>query len=202
MFGAFSYMAFTLTGVSGFASSSVPWLLVLFGVGLFIGNFIGGRAADKSLGATLITLLIGLVIILAVFSQVAGSQAATIIALVLMGAFGFATVPAMQMRIMRHSKEAQTLGSGANIAAFNVGNAFGAWIGGITIAAGLGYASPLWAGSLVTAAGLVVLVIAGLSRGGELRRSSTAPDAGQQAAVGEPQTVSASNATVQTGQSA
>lgn len=202
MFGAFSYMAFTLTGVSGFASSSVPWLLVLFGVGLFIGNFLGGRAADKNLGATLITLLIGLVIILAVFSQVAGSQIAAIIALIVMGGFGFATVPAMQMRIMRHSKDAQTLGSGANIAAFNVGNALGAWIGGITIAAGLGYASPLWAGSLVTAAGLVVLVIAGFSRGGELRRSSTAPDAGRQAAAGEPHTVTAQNVTAQTGQSA
>ncbi|QQB15074.1 MFS transporter [Brevibacterium casei] len=174
MFGAFTYMAFTLTGVSGFAASTVPWLLVLFGVGLFIGNFLGGRAADRSLGATLLTLLIGLVVILAVFSQVAGSQPATIIALFLMGGFGFATVPALQMRIMNHSGTAQTLGSGANIAAFNVGNAFGAWVGGLTIAAGLGYASPLWAGALVTLAGLVVFVIAGLSRGGELRRSGPA----------------------------
>lgn len=123
------------------------------------------------------------------FSQVAGNQIATIIALALMGGFGFATVPAMQMRIMRHAKEAQTLGSGANIAAFNVGNAFGAWIGGITIAVGLGYASPLWACSLVTAASLVVLVIAGFSRGGGLRRSSIEPHAEQPAAAdGEQQT--------------
>ncbi|NNV08185.1 MFS transporter, partial [Geobacillus sp. MMMUD3] len=69
-----------------------------------------------------------------------------------------------------HSEGAQTLGSGANIAAFNVGNAFGAWVGGLTIAAGLGYASPLWAGALVTLAGLVVFLVAGLGRGGELRR--------------------------------
>lgn len=172
MFGAFSYMAFTLTGVTGFASSTVPWLLVLFGVGLFVGNMLGGRAADKNLGRTLLVLLVGLVIILAVFSQIAGSQIATIIALVFMGGFGFATVPAMQMRIMRHSQAAPTLGSGANIAAFNVGNAFGAWIGGITIAAGLGYSSPLWAGSLVTVAGLIVFLIGGLARGGELRRTS------------------------------
>lgn len=170
MFGAFTYMAFTLTGVSGFAASTVPWLLVLFGVGLFVGNFLGGRAADRNLGATLLTLFIGLIVILAVFSQVAGSQVATIVALFLMGGFGFATVPPLQMRIMGHSEGAQTLGSGANIAAFNVGNAFGAWVGGLTIAAGLGYASPLWAGALVTLAGLVVFLIAGLGRGGELRR--------------------------------
>lgn len=103
MFGAFSYMAFTLTGVTGFASSTVPWLLVLFGVGLFIGNILGGKAADRNLGRTLLVLLIGLVIILAVFSQLADSKVATIIALIFMGGFGFATVPAMQMRIMRHS---------------------------------------------------------------------------------------------------
>lgn len=170
MFGAFSYIAFTLTGVSGFATETVPWLLVLFGVGLFIGNFVGGRAADKNLGATLLTLLIGLVIILAGFSQVAGSKIATIVALLLMGGFGFATVPGLQMRIMNHTAAAQTLGSGANIAAFNVGNAFGAWIGGITIAAGLGYTSPLWAGAIVTLAGLAVFLIAGFAPGGELRR--------------------------------
>lgn len=171
MFGAFSYMAFTLTGVSGFSSAAVPWLLVLFGVGLFVGNILGGRAADQNLGRTLLTLLIGLVVILAVFSQVASSQIATIVALVVMGGFGFATVPAMQMRIMRHSGDAQTLGSGANIAAFNIGNALGAWIGGLTIAAGLGYTSPLWAGSIVTVGGLATLLIAGFARGGELRRS-------------------------------
>lgn len=172
MLGAFSYMAFTLTGVTGFASSTVPWLLVLFGVGLFIGNILGGKAADKNLGRTLLVLLIGLVIILAAFSQLADSKVATIIALVFMGGFGFATVPAMQMRIMRHSQDAPTLGSGANIAAFNVGNAFGAWIGGLTIAAGLGYSSPLWAGALVTLAGLIVFLIGAFTRGGELRRAS------------------------------
>lgn len=183
MFGAFTYMAFTLTGVSGFAATTVPWLLVLFGVGLFVGNFLGGKAADRNLGTTLLVLLIGLIVILAVFSQVAGSQIATILALVLMGGFGFATVPALQMRIMGHSQHAQTLGSGANIAAFNVGNAFGAWIGGLTIAAGFGYASPLWAGALVTLAGLVVFLIAGLSRGGELRRPAAVPTEPAEAVV-------------------
>lgn len=182
MFGAFSYMAFTLTGVSGFASSTVPWLLALFGVGLFIGNFLGGRSADKNIGMTLLVLLIGLVIILAVFSRVAGNQIGTIIALFFMGGFGFAAVPALQMRIMIHSKEAQTLGSGTNIAAFNVGNAVGAWIGGLTIASGLGYSSPLWAGSLVTVAGLIVFLIAGFARGGELRRTSKTPGGTEQAA--------------------
>ena len=64
------------------------------------------------------------------------------------------------MRVMAYADRAPTLASGANIAAFNLGNALGAWAGGLTLAAGLGYTSPLWAGAGVTALGLVVLLVA------------------------------------------
>ncbi|ATG54050.1 MFS transporter [Brachybacterium ginsengisoli] len=174
MFGAFTYIAFTLTGVSGFASSTVPWLLVLFGAGLFAGNLLGGRFADRNLFATLTVLLGLLAVILAAFALTAESKAATIIALVLMGGIGFATVPGLQMRIMAHASAAPTLASGANIAAFNVGNAVGAWIGGLTLAAGLGYTSPLWAGAAITLVGLAVYLIAARLRGGELAPTPTA----------------------------
>ncbi|MEU6204010.1 MFS transporter [Micromonospora musae] len=159
MFGAFTYIAYTLTEVSGFASSSVPWLLVLFGVGLFAGNLLAGRAADTSLSRTLVVVLTALTVVLAAFALTAGNKASTIAALVLMGGFGFATVPPLQMRIMHYAQQAPTLASGANIAAFNVGNALGAWVGGLTIAAGLGYTSPIWAGAALTLAGLVVLLL-------------------------------------------
>ncbi len=171
MFGAFTYIAFTLTGVGGFAPSTVPWLLILFGVGLFAGNILGGRAADKNLPKTLITLLVVLTVVLVGFALTAQNQIAAILALVLMGGVGFATVPGMQMRIMNHAAHAPTLASGANIAAFNIGNAFGAWVGGLTIAAGLGYTSPLWAGAAITVAGLLVLLIAVRVRGGEYAKN-------------------------------
>ena len=183
MFGAFTYIAFTLTEVSGFASSTVPWLLILFGAGLFVGNLVGGKAADKNLGATLLTLLVLLTVVLAVFALTATSQVATMISLVLMGAVGFATVPGLQMRVMRHASAAPTLASGANIAAFNIGNAFGAWVGGLTLAAGLGYTSPLWAGAAVTLAGLVVMLVAALVRGGERAEARTARRARERPAV-------------------
>ncbi|OZG29694.1 MFS transporter [Williamsia sp. 1138] len=160
MFGAFTYIAYTLTDVTGFASSSVPWLLVLFGVGLFIGNYVGGKLADRALTTSLTATLAILTVVLIVFAATAGSQIMTIISLTLMGAFGFATVPALQMRIMNYASTAPTLASGANIAAFNVGNALGAWIGGLTIAGGLGYTSPIWAGAIVTVSGLAVLLFA------------------------------------------
>ncbi|WP_067439850.1 MFS transporter [Nocardioides jensenii] len=160
MFGAFTYIAYTLTGVSGFADSWIPWLLVLFGVGLFVGNLFGGRAANKDVARTLYVVLGALAVVMVFFALAAESKALTVVALFLMGAFGFATVPGLQMRVMEHAGRAPTLASGANIGAFNLGNAIGAWLGGLTISAGLGYVSPLWVGAGLTLAALVVLAVA------------------------------------------
>ncbi|WP_020076119.1 MFS transporter [Cryocola sp. 340MFSha3.1] len=169
MFGAFTYIAYTLTGVSGFASSAVPWLLILFGLGLFAGNWVGGRLADRSIDGTLLWLLAALAVVLVGFALVAGIPVGAVIALVLMGAFGFATVPALQLRVLSYASHAPTLASGGNIAAFNLGNALGAWLGGLTIAAGLGYTSPLWVGAAMTVGALVVIAIAAAA---SRRRSS------------------------------
>jgi DHA1 family inner membrane transport protein len=160
MFGAFTYIAYTLTEVSGFAATAVPWLLVLFGVGLFAGNTLGGKAADRNVDRTLLVVLAVLFVILVIFALTAGSQALTIASLLLMGGFGFATVPGLQARVMKYASSAPTLASGANIGAFNVGNALGAWLGGVTIAAGLGYTSPIWAGAGITLLGLAVMACA------------------------------------------
>jgi DHA1 family inner membrane transport protein len=157
MFGAFTYIAFTLTEVTGFSAATVPWLLILFGVGLFIGNTAGGKAADKNVDRTLVLVLSALVIVLVVFALTSASQPMTIASMVLLGGFGFATVPGLQMRVMKYASNAPTLASGANIGAFNVGNALGAWMGGVTITAGLGYTSPIWAGAGITLLGLGVM---------------------------------------------
>ncbi|MGN8048937.1 MFS transporter [Curtobacterium sp. 22159] len=172
MFGAFTYIAYTLTDVSGFPSSSVPWLLIVFGIGLFIGNFAGGKLASRSIDGTLLVVLAILTVVLAVFALVATSPVLTIVALVLMGAFGFATVPVLQTRVMHYADHAPTLASGANIAAFNLGNALGAWIGGLTIAVGLGYTSPIWAGAGITLAAVVLTALAA----GAARRGRAAHD--------------------------
>jgi DHA1 family inner membrane transport protein len=163
MFGAFTYIAFTLTEVTGFSASTVPWLLIVFGVGLFIGNTIGGKAADRNVDRTLIVVLAVLVVILAAFALTANNQILTVASLVLMGGFGFATVPGLQMRVRKFAAGAPTLASGANSGAFNVGTALGAWLGGVTITAGLGYTSPIWAGAGITLLGLAVMLIAAAS---------------------------------------
>ena len=184
MFGAFTYIAFTLTEVSGFAASTVPWLLIVFGVGLFIGNTIGGKAADRNVDRTLIVVLAGLVVVLAAFALTAGNQMLTVASIVLMGGFGFATVPGLQMRVMKYASSAPTLASGANIGAFNVGNALGAWLGGVTITAGLGYTSPIWAGAGITLLGLAVMVIA--AAGAKRSAGKTGSDTAAQQAPSAP----------------
>ncbi len=129
-----------------------------------MGNILGGRFASKRLDLTLVVMLAGLAVVLAVFALTAASPVATIIALVLMGAFGFGTVPGLQTRVMHYAPEAPTLASSANIAAFNLGNALGAWIGGITISVGLGFTSPLWGGAAITATAVVVMAVAATRR--------------------------------------
>lgn len=160
MFGTFTYIAPILTEVSGFSDSSVPWLLVLFGVGLFVGNLLGGRAADTLLDGTLLLFLSALIVVLVAFAVVAGHPWAAGVALFLLGAVGFASVPGMQMRVLEFAGAAPTLASGVNISAFNTGNAIGAYIGGLTITAGLGYRSPIWVGAALALIALILMTIA------------------------------------------
>ncbi|WP_323095927.1 MFS transporter [Intrasporangium sp. YIM S08009] len=160
MFGAFMYVEPLLTRVSGFSESAVPWLLVLFGVGLFAGNLLGGRWADRALTRTLVTLTVALGASLVAFGLLAGSRWGAAAMLLAMGFFGFATVPGLQMRVLEHASAAPTMASSANIAAFNVGNFLGVWLSGLAIAGGLGWTSPLWVGATLSGLGLVVLLAA------------------------------------------
>ena len=169
MFGAFTYIAFTLTEVAGFAASMVPWLLVVFGVGLFAGNVLGGKLADRNLDASLLAFLGALTLVLVFFALTAANPIATVVSLILMGGFGFGVVPGLQMRVMRYANGATTLASGANIAAFNLGNALGAGAGGSLIASGLGYTAPIWAGA---AAALVAFLVMALAAAGARRRAA------------------------------
>jgi DHA1 family inner membrane transport protein len=157
MFGAFTYITPMMTDIAGFTPGSVTWLLIVFGVGLFLGNLAGGKAADRALTPTLVLLLTALAVVLAALTFTAHAKIPAIITLLLMGGFGFAIVPGLQMRVLHFASDAPTMASSANIAAFNLGNAIGAYLGGRTIAAGLGLTSPAWVGALLTVAALAIL---------------------------------------------
>jgi len=177
MFGAFSYIAYTFTEVSGFSSTDVAWLLMVYGVGLVVGNLIGGRAADHDRDRALVLALAGLTVTLAAFGLLASSAPASVILVFLMGVFGFAGVPGMITRVTDYAQGA-ALAAGANVSASNIGNALGAWAGGLAITAGLGYTAPLYVGAGLVLVAVVVMVVAAgrVSYGDEgIRREARLP---------------------------
>ncbi|MFE7666333.1 MFS transporter [Streptomyces celluloflavus] len=160
VFAAVTYLASMLTEVTGFAPSSVIWLTAVFGLGMVVGNLISGRFTDRAMMPMLYVSLTGLALALAAFTFTAHNKVAATITIALIGAFGFATVPPLQKRVMDQAAAAPTLASAGNIAAFNFGNALAAWLGGLVISAGLGFTAPNWVGALMTVAALGVALIA------------------------------------------
>ncbi|MFD7815059.1 MFS transporter [Streptomyces sp. NPDC059785] len=159
VFAAVTYIAPMMTHVAGFADGSVTWLLVLFGLGMVGGNLIGGRFADRALMPMLYVSLGGLAVVLVLFTLTAHNKILAAVTIALIGALGFATVPPLQKRVLDQAHGAPTLASAVNIGAFNLGNALSAWLGGIVIAAGLGYTAPNWVGAVLAAAALVLAVL-------------------------------------------
>lgn len=171
MFGGFTYIAYTLTRVTHFADSSIPYILFLFGIGVFVGNNIGGRSADKHLKATISGYLGALFFILVIFALTASNKTAAVLSILIMGVLGFAPVSAVQMRVMRYASNAPSLASGANIASFNIGNTIGAAAGGFLIAKNFGYTSPLWSAAVLTLIALIIFFLADLDEKRVARRS-------------------------------
>ncbi|MCE7011182.1 MFS transporter [Kibdelosporangium philippinense] len=162
VFASFTYIAPMMTDIAGFSSGMVTWLLVLFGVGMVAGNLFGGKAADKALMPSLYGILAVLAIVLGVFTFTAHAQIPAAITILVFGVAASATVAPLQARVMDKAEGAPALASAANIAAFNLGNAGGAWLGGLAIDEGLGYTAPNWIGALLAVAGLAVALYSGL----------------------------------------
>lgn len=158
IFALFTYIAPILTRMSGFSDAAVSPILLLFGGGAIVGNLLGGRFADRwPTGSVLGTLLL-LAIVLGLVAVTAHSQIAVIIAVALLGAAAFATAAPLQMAVLRQASGAgQSLASSFNIAAFNLGNAIGAWLGGAVIAQ-VGLGAVPWIAALAPLAAVVVVL--------------------------------------------
>ncbi|MGI3230991.1 MFS transporter [Streptomyces sp. GTA36] len=160
LFSAYSYITPMLTDSAGYADSSVTLLLALFGVGATIGNLLGGRLADRSMRGTLFGGLVSLVAVLALFPLLMGTAWSAALAVVLLGTAAFVTSSPLLLMVMEKASSAPSLASSANQAAFNLANAGGAWIGGLTLAAGFGTTSPALAGAALAVLGLGVATLA------------------------------------------
>ncbi|QND14889.1 MFS transporter [Rhizobium leguminosarum bv. trifolii] len=155
MFAMFSYIASTTTEVAMLPETAVPIMLVLFGVGMNAGNFIGSWLADKSLLGTIGGSLVYNIVVLTIFSLTAANPYMLGLSVFLVGC-GFAAGPALQTRLMDVAADAQTLAAASNHSAFNIANAIGAWLGGLVIAGGYGFAATGYVGAALSFLGLFV----------------------------------------------
>ena len=156
VFTVFTYIQPLLIRVVGFQEGAVSSILLLFGVGMIAGNLLGGRLADRCLPQALVSTLAALVAVLALMSLALRQEVAAVIFVGLLGVAAFATVPPLQLWVLRGATGASSLASSFNIGAFNLGNALGAWLGGAMIARAPGLAGLPWVAALITSSGLTL----------------------------------------------
>jgi DHA1 family inner membrane transport protein len=178
VFTVFTYIQPILTEVTGFAVNAVSPILLVFGVGLIAGNLLGGKLADRTLMPALLLTLVALIVVLGVMTFALHDKVLTVLFVGLLGVAAFATVPPLQLWVLHKANDAQSLASSLNIGAFNLGNALGAWLGGVVVARGPGLGALTWVAALVTLAGLLVAL---WSRQRELGTAHPAASAGASA---------------------
>jgi DHA1 family inner membrane transport protein len=158
-FACFTYIAPILQEVTGMAPHQVTWVLLLFGVGITIGNLIGGRLADWKLMPTIIGALAVMILVLAQFSWSSHSVIGACISVFVWGCVMFILIAPLQMRVIECAGDAPNLASTLNQGAFNMGNAGGAWIGGLAITYGAAYDMLPIVGAALSALALAVALI-------------------------------------------
>jgi len=159
MFAMYSYIAPTVTGVTGLSSGAVPVYLLAFGVGGILGTTLGGISADWSVLRSIVVANVAMGLALAVFTLTAAQPVAAWLTVLVIAMVGSMLAVTLQMRLMQVAGDAQTLGAAINHASLNLANALGAWLGGVVIAAGFGYTAPSWVGAGLSVAGLVVVAV-------------------------------------------
>ena len=157
MFAMYSYIAPTVTEVTGLPASAVPVFLLVFGASGFVGNLVAGRMGDWSVIRSVVIGLAGLGVSLGLFAVVAPYAVPALVVLALISVLASVLVINLQLRLMQVAGPAQTLAAAGNHAALNLANALGAWVGGVVIAAGYGYTAPSVVGVGLAALGLVIL---------------------------------------------
>lgn len=158
-FAAYSYIASIVTEVAGSPEWVVPIVLVVMGLGMTAGNLVGGHLADRDLTRTLLggmVALIGVQVLLALTAQWIGALAFFVFAV---GFVSSVLSPTIQTRLMDVAGDNQSIAAALNHSALNIGNASGAFLGGLVIAAGFGFVAPVWVGVGLAAAGLALAVI-------------------------------------------
>ena len=182
MFAMYSYIAPTVTDVTGLPVAAVPIFLLVFGVGGLVGNVVAGRMGDWSVLRSTVIGMAGLGVSLALFAWLSPYAVPALVVLFLAAVLASVLVINLQLRLMQVAGTAQTLAAASNHSALNLANALGAWVGGAVIAAGWGYRAPALVGTGLALAGLAVLAVSvGLHR--RDRRDAPVPSASRHRAL-------------------
>ena len=160
LFAVYSYITPMLTNVTGTTEAAVPVVLAVIGTGMIAGSLFGGWLADRGVMRAVGRLLILNMVVLGLLALTAHSLPAVTVNLFMMGFAGLGIGPALQTRLMDVAEDAQALAAALNHSAFNTANALGAWLGGVSIAAGFGWTSTGPIGALLSGAGFLVFLLA------------------------------------------
>ncbi|MDC7803279.1 MFS transporter [Sphingomonas sp. BLCC-B65] len=158
-FAAYSYVASIVTDVAGAPAAVVPVILIVMGIGMTIGNLVGGHLADRDLKRTMLAGLGALIVVQVLLALTAGALIALGLFIFLVGFVSSVLSPSIQTRLMDVAGDNQSIAAALNHSALNIGNATGAFLGGVVIAAGFGFVAPVWVGALLAASGLVLALV-------------------------------------------
>ncbi|MGY2895891.1 MFS transporter [Deinococcus sp. UYEF24] len=161
LFAVFSYVAPLMTEAAHLSSGAVPLVLILAGVGFTVGNALGGRLADWSPLKSIYLMLGAMTVVFVLLALSAHVAPLAVLLVFLFSVFAFALINPVQLLLMRTAAGAESLGAASSQSAFNMGNAVGAYLGALPIAAGLGYASVAWVGAALSLAGLLMAGVVG-----------------------------------------
>ena len=154
MFALYSYIAEVVTEVGGLAEGAVPVFLLAFGLGMVAGTWVAGTLADWSVFRSLLGSSLAMALLLALYAVLAPAGWWALVPAFLVAVSSSVLVVNLQLRLMSVAGDAQTLGAAMNHSSLNIGNALGAWVGGLVIAAGWGYRAPALVGVGLALAGL------------------------------------------------
>jgi len=156
LFTVFTYIAPMLGTVTRLSESATTWVLVLFGVGITVGNLVGGKLSDWRQMLTILGGYGAVAAVLFVMPFTMRFSLAMSMTVLLWGMAHFAAGAPLQARIVEKARKAPNLASTLNQGAFNLGNALGASLGGLMLTYGASYRE------LPIAGAVIALVVIGL----------------------------------------
>ena len=159
LFATFSYITPMMTNVTHYADSSITWLLVLFGLGMTVGNLAGARLSDRFPTRTLLFSLLAEIAVAVAFLGADHNRITAAIAIFLFPLTALAGLPTLQGRIIALAGGAPNLAAASIQAAFNIANSIGAYLAGLAISAGYGYSSPNFVAAILVAIGLALAIV-------------------------------------------